>query len=261
MITLHRINLTLVLLMLLLKFRVTISRYRPTMFDLVLIDSYKLYLSKEKSKTDEAMNMARSFVWNLNCIRPENEDEYEKVIHMCDCSELLKYYISSTSIELATQVRNFLGKTIDRKMVCTLNVNHKICIHDVLMLNDNTRYSSWNMVKQPTQVLDKEFSECFYKDHIERMMNISCRIATENWEGRLISTNIIDEVVLPPFLFVIDSTNLYDRGDIHQNVINLYMPFKIDISNSTSYVVFATSSDLNYIRKLVFLDIRLCLTQ
>jgi hypothetical protein len=53
------------------------SVYRPDMFDLVLIDSYKLYLSKEKSlKTNEATNMAKSFVWDLNCIRSENEDEY-----------------------------------------------------------------------------------------------------------------------------------------------------------------------------------------
>jgi hypothetical protein len=89
-------------------------------------------------------------------------------------------------------------------------------------------------------------------------MNISCRIATENCEGRLIPTNVVDEAALPPFLFVIDPTNLYHRGDRHQNVTNHYMPFKIDISNSTSYVVFITSSDLNSIRNLAFLDIRLC---
>jgi hypothetical protein len=145
------------------------------------------------------------------------------------------------SIELATQICNFPGKTIDRKMTCTLNINHNICIEkdfpDVLMLNDNTRYFSWNMVKQPTPAHDKEFNEYFYKNHIERTMNTSCRIATENCEGRLISTNVVDEAALPPFLFVIDPTNLYHRGDRHQNVTNLYMPFKIDISNSTSYTL------------------------
>jgi hypothetical protein len=53
----------------------------------------------------------------------------------------------------------------------------------------------------------------------------------------VISTNVVDEAALSPFFFVIDPTNLYNRGDRHQNVTNLYMPFKIDISNSTSYTL------------------------
>jgi hypothetical protein len=133
--------------------------------------------------------------------------------------------------EFTSLICNFPGRTVDIQKICNCDISHSLVEEapflDVITLNNEKR-----------SAIENGFSKYYVDHHLVNVKNYRCRSFTLECEGRVTAANNFPS--LPPFLFVIDPTNLYNPDRTRPgNVSNIYKPSKIVVSDTVPYTLHA----------------------
>ncbi|CEP10478.1 hypothetical protein [Parasitella parasitica] len=205
-------------------------------YDRCLLQSFRFYHVEDRKSTDNAANLARKFFWNL-------KDHRGHVIFrenmMADCGEIMRRLLNNLSPNLLSQICGFPGAKISRSYICTEaegdshNSVEEVDFPVFIDLNANL----YNILSNRDQVYINEtaiktkFEEFFKKEHIFQQKLGKCR--QENCSGAMMSRNVIEDQLFPPFLFILDLCNFVSYG-----TKNVYFPSVIQINDNVKYTLY-----------------------
>jgi hypothetical protein len=96
------------------------------MIEFVPVESFYLYSKRMKSDTNEAMGLARSFIWNIEKFNTKVPGKRYPKEQMCDCLELMEFYLDNKTSEFTSLICNFLGRTVDRQKIYNCDISHSL---------------------------------------------------------------------------------------------------------------------------------------